>query len=246
MHRDRRPGQDGWISTSFSDDWIVGWRIRAGAAGLVVALSALACSRSQADAGVAMAAVPAPQTASGSAEIGKIAPDFALQDLDGRTAHLADFMGKTVVLEWFNPQCPFVRMSHTKGSLKDAAARHMKDGVVWLGIDSAAPGKQGYDVDAIREGATRFGLTHPILRDTSGTVGRAYGATNTPHMFIIDRAGTLVYAGAIDNSPDAEGASPQGGSLVNYVDAALDDLAAGRPVRVSRTKAYGCGVKYGT
>jgi peroxiredoxin len=210
---------------------------------LAFALSAVSCSRSQ---GVALADGPAPQAPGASAEIGKTAPGFTLQDLDGRSVRLADFRGKTVVLEWFNPQCPFVRMSHTKGSLKDAAARHMKDGVVWLGIDSAASGKQGYDVDTIRGSVKLFGLSHPILRDTSGAVGHLYGATNTPHMFVIDRAGTLVYGGAIDNSPDAEGASPQGGTLVNYVDAALDDMAAGRPVRVSRTKAYGCGVKYGT
>ena len=133
-----------------------------------------------------------------------------------------------------------------KGSLRDAAARHSPSGVVWLGVDSSAPGKQGYEPEAIRAAVTRFGLSHPILRDETGAVGRAYGATNTPHMFVIDKTGTLVYAGAIDNSPDAEGESPQGGSLINYVDAALDDLAAGHPVRVSRTKAYGCGVKYGS
>ena len=91
-----------------------------------------------------------------------------------------------------------------------------------------------------------MGLTHPILRDETGVVGHAYGATNTPHLFVIDRGGTLVYAGAIDNSPDAEGESPQDGPLVNYVDAALADVAAGRPVRTPRTKAYGCGVKYGS
>ncbi len=180
------------------------------------------------------------------ADIGKPAPDFTLKDLDGRDVRLADKRGSVVVLEWFNPSCPFVNKAHTKGSLKDAAARHAPAGVVWLGIDSSAPGKQGYEPDTIRAAAARFGLIHPILRDETGAVGRAYGATNTPHMFVIDKTGTLVYAGAIDNSPDAEGESPQGGSLVNYVDAALDDLAAGRPVRTPRTKAYGCGVKYGS
>lgn len=83
-------------------------------------------------------------------------------------------------------------------------------------------------------------------RDETGAVGHAYGATNTPHLFVVDKGGTLVYAGAIDNSPDAEGESPQGGPLVNYVDAALADLAAGRAVRAPRTKAYGCGAKYGS
>jgi peroxiredoxin len=212
-----------------------------------------ACGRSNAatpppapSASVPPASVPPQAQTATAADIGKPAPDFTLDDLDGHAVHLADKRGSLVVLEWFNPSCPFVNKAHTKGSLKDAAARHVPAGVVWLGIDSSAPGKQGYEPDTIRAAVTRFGLTHPILRDETGAVGRAYGATNTPHMFVIDKTGTLVYAGAIDNSPDAEGESPSGGSLVNYVDAALDDLAAGRPVRTPRTKAYGCGVKYGS
>jgi peroxiredoxin len=184
--------------------------------------------------------------AASPADVGKSAPDFTLKDIDGRAVHLADLRGKVVVLEWFNPECPFVRTSHSKGSLKGTAARHTAEGVAWLGIDSAAPGKQGYGVEAIRDAAQRFGLTHPILRDETGVVGHAYGATNTPHMFVIDKSGSLVYAGAIDNSPDAEGESAPGGILVKYVDAALDDLAAGRAVRMPRTKAYGCSVKYGS
>jgi peroxiredoxin len=194
----------------------------------------------------ASVSLPASPAVTVTAEVGKPAPDFTLNDLEGRPVHLADRRGSIVVLEWFNPQCPFVNKAHTKGSLKDAASRHASAGVVWLGVDSAAPGKQGYELEAIRAGASRFALTHPILRDESGSVGRSYGATNTPHMFVIDKTGTLVYAGAIDNSPDGEGESPQGGALINYVDAALDDLAAGRAVRVPRTKAYGCGVKYGS
>ena len=203
------------------------------------------CARDRSDAPTgAPASVASPAPISMAAVIGKPAPDFTLNDLDGHPVHLADKRGSVVVLEWFNPQCPFVNKAHTKGSLRDAASRHAASGVVWLGIDSAAPGKQGYEPEAIRAAIQRFGLTHPILRDESGTVGRANGATNTPHMFVIDKSGTLVYEGAIDNSPDAEGESPQGGSLVNYVDAALDDLAAGRAVRAPRTQAYGCGVKY--
>jgi peroxiredoxin len=203
------------------------------------------CARDRSDAPTgAAASVASPAPISMAAGIGKLAPDFTLNDLDGHAVHLADKRGSVVVLEWFNPQCPFVNKAHTKGSLRDAASRHAAAGVVWLGIDSAAPGKQGYESEAIRAAIQRFGLAHPILRDESGAVGRAYGATNTPHMFVIDKSGTLVYEGAIDNSPDAEGESPQGGSLVNYVDAALDDLAAGRAVRTPRTQAYGCGVKY--
>jgi peroxiredoxin len=206
-------------------------------------LASCARDRREAPTGApASVAPPAPITV--AAGIGKPAPDFTLNDLDGHSVHLADKRGSVVVLEWFNPQCPFVNKAHIKGSLRDAASRHTAAGVVWLGIDSAAPGKQGYEPEAIRAAIQRFGLGHPILRDESGAVGRAYGATNTPHMFVIDKGGTLIYEGAIDNSPDAEGESPQGGSLVNYVDAALDDLAAGRPVRTPRTQAYGCGVKY--
>jgi peroxiredoxin len=217
--------------------------------------SLVACSRAHPD-GAAVATPPplvssaaslaASPEVSGRAEIGKPAPDFTLNDLDGHPQRLAALRGKTVVLEWFNPQCPFVGKSHTKGSLRTAASRHASDGVVWLAIDSAAPGRQGFDPTAIREGVRRFGLTHPVLRDETGAVGHAYGATNTPHLFVIDKAGTLVYAGAIDNSPDAEGESAPGGVLVNYVDAALEDLAAGRAVRTPRTPAYGCSVKYGS
>ncbi len=211
----------------------------------------IGCSRGRADAHADPPAAPvaaAPLPSAAAADIGAPAPDFALKDVDGHEVRLSALRGKLVVLEWFNPKCPFVNKSHMggKGGLHGTAARHIAEGVVWLGIDSAAPGKQGHDPGEIREGVTRFGLTHPILLDESGAVGRAYGATNTPHMFVVDRNGTLVYGGAVDNSPDGEGDSPQDGTLVNYVDAALADLAAGRPVHVSRTKAYGCGVKYGS
>jgi peroxiredoxin len=217
-----------------------------------VVLTAFACSRSAEPppaASAAQAPLPAPSAApstAGAAQIGEPAPAFALPDLDGNKVKLADFKGKTVVLEWFNPGCPFVNLAHTKGSLRDAAARHAKDGVVWLAINSGAPGKQGHGVEANRAGKQRFSLTHPILLDEGGAVGRAYGAERTPHVFVIDRAGTLVYAGAVDNSPDGEGMSPTGPSLVSYVDQTLAELGAGKPVSVSRTEAYGCTVKYGS
>jgi alkyl hydroperoxide reductase subunit AhpC len=178
--------------------------------------------------------------------IGKPAPDFSLKDLSGKDVKLASYKGKVVVLEWMNPGCPFVQRSHTVGSLVDTARRHIKDGVVWLAINSGAPGKEGADVAKNTEAAKKWSLPHPILRDETGTVGKAYGATNTPNMFVIDKDGKVIYAGAIDNSPDGEGKSPQGGKLVNYVDAALGDLAAGRPVQTAVTKPYGCTVKYGS
>jgi peroxiredoxin len=179
------------------------------------------------------------------AEVGKPAPDFALKDLDGKEVRLSSFKGKTVVLEWFNPGCPFVRASHTKGSLKDTARRETKSGVVWLAVNSGSPGKQGAGVEANRDGAKTFGMDHPILLDESGTVGKIYGATNTPHIMVVDPKGTLVYRGAVDNSPDGEGESPTSGKLVSYVETAIADVAAGRPVATPETKAYGCGVKYG-
>ncbi len=179
-----------------------------------------------------------------AAEVGKPAPDFTLPDLDGKTHRLSDLKGRIVVLEWFNPGCPYVVNSHTRGSLVDAAARRSKDGVVWLAVNSGAPGKQGHGGEVNREAAKTWSMPSPILVDESGAVGKAYGATNTPHMFVIAKDGRLAYKGAIDNSPDGERGAPQGGVLVEYVTAAVEDLAAGRPVRTPETKPYGCSVKY--
>jgi len=179
-------------------------------------------------------------------ELGRPAPDFSLPDLDGKVVRLLDLRGQVVVLEWFNPGCPFVTASHTRGTLVGDAARHTQNGVVWLAVNSAAPGKQGYGVDVNRAAAKQFGMSYPVLLDESGQVGHAYGATNTPGMMVIDRDGRLAYRGAIDNSPDGEGQAPQGGTLVDYVSAAIDDLGAGRPVRYPETKQYGCTVKYGS
>ncbi len=201
---------------------------------------------SAAPAGANSAAKPA--AAAGVAAVGTIAPDFTLKDLDGKDVSLASFKGKTVVLEWFNPGCPFVKSSHGKGSLKGFSEKAMKGGVVWLSINSGAPGKQGHGVEANREGAKTFGVTNPILMDESGTVGKAYGATNTPQMVIVDAKGVVVYKGAVDNSPDGEGESPQpeGAKLVNFVEQALAEIAEGKPVSVPSTKPYGCSVKYGS
>jgi len=183
-------------------------------------------------------------TPGGSVVLGKTAPDFTLKDLDGREVSLTSFRGQVVVLEWFNPGCPYVKASHTKGSLKGEAKKQAGRGVVWLAINSGAHGKQGYELAVNVDAVKTFGLEHPVLRDETGRVGRAYGATNTPHMFVIDKSGTVVYAGAIDNSPDGEGESPTGGTLINYVSTALEDLAAGRPIKNPASKAYGCSVKY--
>jgi peroxiredoxin len=231
------------------------WMSVRSVAGAVLVVALASCSRERANdaspqsttssqgstpAAALMANPPAP----GSAKVGKTAPDFTLKDLDGNVVSLASYHGKVVVLEWFNPGCPFVKASHTKGSLKGTAKKHSAEGVVWLAINSSAPGKQGADAAANVEAKKAYGIEHPILRDETGVVGRAYGATNTPNMFVIDKNGVLVYAGAIDNSPDGEGEAPKGGTLVNYVDAALEDLNAGRSVKTPTTQPYGCSVKY--
>jgi peroxiredoxin len=182
--------------------------------------------------------------AAGPAALGAPAPDFELTDLDGKSMRLSSFRGKRVVLEWFNPGCPFVKAAHTKGSLKDFPKKAIAEGATWLAINSGGSGKQGFGVEANKQGKTTFAIEYPILLDPEGKVGKLYGATNTPHMFVIDEKGNLVYRGAIDNSPDGEGDSPEDGKLVNWVGAALADLAAGRAVQKSETKAYGCSVKY--
>jgi peroxiredoxin len=187
-----------------------------------------------------------PKPSVAKAAVGLPAPDFTLPDLDGHAVTLSSFKGKTVVLEWFNPGCPFVRNAHTVGSLKGAPARALSQGVVWLAINSAAPGRQGSDVDMNRKRAVEYAMGYPILLDPDGRVGHAYGATNTPYMYVVNAQGTLIYRGAIDNSPDGEGESPTGGKLVNYVDEALDAVKANQPVKVPETKAYGCSVKYGS
>jgi peroxiredoxin len=158
---------------------------------------------------------------------------------------LSDFAGKIVVLEWFNPECPFVRASHEKGSLKGLAQKyHGKDDVVWLAINSGGQGRQGYGVEKNSKAVRAYSLPHPVLLDTTGSVGKAYGATNTPHMFIVDKLGKLAYRGAIDNSPDGEGEAAPNDQLVNYVSEALSELLQGKPVSQPQTKAYGCSVKY--
>src|SRR5690606_13798787 len=131
------------------------------------------------------------------AVLGAEAPDFELTSLDGEKVKLSDYRGKTVVLEWFNPQCPFVKQSHTEGTLKGMAKRYRDDGVVWLAINSNKAGSQGASVEAMKEGRESFGIDYPILLDPDGTVGKAYGAKHTPHMYVIHPDGRLVYRGAL-------------------------------------------------
>lgn len=156
-----------------------------------------------------------------------------------------------MVLEWFNPDCPFVKYAHGQGELESMAKQLMGDSLVWLSINSGAPGKQGHGAERNREAKDEYAMQNPILLDESGAVGRAYGAEKTPHMYVIDAQATLIYRGAIDNAPfgkvDPERArlpTSKQDELVNYVRAALEDMQAERAVRLPETPAYGCSVKY--
>lgn len=184
-----------------------------------------------------------PATVEGPA-LGKAAPNFTAIDSHGKTHTLADYKGKTVVLEWTNHECPFVRKHYDANAMqtlqKDATAK----GVVWLTVVSSAKDKQGYtDADEANRVIDRE-KSHETARllDADGVVGKAYNASTTPHMFVIDANGTLVYAGGIDDQPSASAASLNGAK--NYVKDALADLSAGNAVQVASSKPYGCGVKY--
>jgi peroxiredoxin len=176
-----------------------------------------------------------------TAELGKTAPDFTLPALDGSSVSLAALRGKTVVLEWFNPGCPYVKQAHGAGGKLATLASEQPDNVVWLAINSGAPGKQGHGKDTNLAAAKEWSMKHPILLDESGAVGKAYGAMTTPHVYVIDAKGTLVYRGGLDNAPLGK---LEGTSYQNHLSAALADLQAGKPVAVPETKPYGCSVKY--
>jgi len=175
-------------------------------------------------------------TTRGAATVGQAAPEFVVKDQDGREVDLAKLRGKVVVLEWTNPDCPFVQRHYRAKTMSTLADRFKNRDVVWLAVNST-----NY-MDAAKDRAWRAeqGFSYPVLDDRVGSVGGAYGAKTTPHMFVIDKTGTVVYQGAIDD--DAAGANE--GSARNYVAEALDDVTGGRPVRVAETKPYGCSVKY--
>jgi AhpC/TSA family len=180
-----------------------------------------------------------------AAEVGAPAPDFTLTDLGGAVHRLSDYRGKIVILEWVNPDCPIVHKHYNlSGNIPRPQRKYTAEGVIWLSINSAAPGNEGdYDAPAIKAWMQRVHWAGTdYFRDPTGTVGHRYGAKTTPHFFIIDRAGTLVYAGGIDSIPSADPADIA--RATNYVDAAMADLDAGRPVAIANTRPYGCSVKY--
>ena len=176
--------------------------------------------------------------------VGEPAPDFEGVDTQGVTHRLADYRGKTVVLEWTNHDCPYVRKHYGAGNMQEQQREAAAQGVVWLSIISSAPGKQGHVSAAQADELTRSRKAAPqeVILDPDGTIGRAYGAKTTPHMYIIDPAGRLVYMGGIDENSSANAEDiPE---ARQHVRVALQELAAGKPVSEPVTQPYGCSVKY--
>jgi peroxiredoxin len=178
------------------------------------------------------------------AELNKKAPDFTLTDSNGDTHSLSDFAGKTIVLEWINYGCPFVVKHYDSDNMQNLQKKHTENGVVWLAICSSAEGKQGHmKPEEINKKSSEMkaGYTAYLI-DESGEVGKMYGAKVTPHMYIIDSSGNLVYAGGIDDKASTDQSDIEG--AVNYVDKALKELLNGRNVTTQTSKPYGCSVKY--
>jgi peroxiredoxin len=176
--------------------------------------------------------------------VGSAAPDFSLPDAKGKPHSLSDYKGKYVVLEWFNPECPFVKKHYGGGNMQKLQEQYTGKGVVWLTIDSNAPGTEGNLSPEQAEKVASAWKTKQtaLLLDPEGKAGRAYGAKNTPNMVIINPKGKIVYEGAIDSK-----ATPNPGDIpssTNYVKVALDESLSGKPVSNPTTKPYGCSVKY--
>jgi hypothetical protein len=193
---------------------------------------------------LAAASLAAAAPARAQAVVGKPAPAFTLKDASGTPRALAEFSGRTVVLEWWNPDCPFVGKHYGSGNMQRLQKEWTGKGVVWLTVNSSGAGHQGH-VDGAKAAElmrTRGGSATAVLLDPDGVVGRAYGARTTPHMFVIDAKGTLAYEGAIDDRPSTDQADVA--AARSYVGEALAAVTAGRPVPTATTTPYGCGVKY--
>lgn len=190
-----------------------------------------------------VAACTAANTATATPPVGTPAPPFTAVDSNGKKHSLSDFKGKFVVLEWVNFDCPFVVRHYKSGNMQALQRKYTAKGVVWLSINSSAPGKQGHfspaEINAkIKE---RNAAPTAYLIDADGAIGKAYGAKTTPHMYVIDPQGNLIYQGAIDDSASTDVNEK---AKVNYVEAALEAAMAGKPVAIAMTKPYGCSVKY--
>lgn len=177
-------------------------------------------------------------------QLGKAAPAFTLKDISENTHALEAFKGSYVVLEWTNYDCPFVKKHYETGNMPGLQKKLTDEGVVWLTICSSAPGKQGnFTKDEwIKRMEAVKAAPKAVLLDNDGSVGRSYGAKNTPHLFVLNPEGVVIYAGAIDNQPGVDRTILS--KAVNYVTQALSEAKAGKPISVPETKAYGCSVKY--
>lgn len=178
------------------------------------------------------------------ATVGKAAPEFSLADISGKSHKLSDYKGKYVVLEWTNPDCPFVRKHYSSGNMQKLQAAWAEKEVVWLTICSSAQGKQGYyEADELKKKTKeeKFSATAYLI-DAAGTVGHLYQARTTPHMYVIDPAGILIYTGAIDDKPSTKTADVDGAT--NYVQACLTSAMNGKEVATTATTPYGCSIKY--
>ena len=176
--------------------------------------------------------------------VGETAPDFSLADIDGQTRALSEFKGKYVVLEWTNPDCPFVKKYYDAGHMQNLQKTYTAQGIVWLSVNSSAEGKQGhYSADEWKKirADQAIGST-AILLDPDGKAGRAYGAKTTPHLYVVDPTGNLIYQGAIDSLASTD--TSDIAKATNYVVQALDEALSGKPVSEPVTKPYGCSVKY--
>jgi len=181
-----------------------------------------------------------------TAEVGKAAPDFTLTDINGQKHSLSDFKGKTVVLEWVNPECPFVVKHYdNSGNMPKTQKAATGDGVVWLQINSGHPGAQGdFDAAKVKAWQQKNGVASTAyFRDQDGQVGKLYDARTTPHMYIVDPSGTLAYAGGIDSIRSSKASDIA--QATNYVTEALADLKSGKAIRNAKSQPYGCSVKYG-
>jgi peroxiredoxin len=193
---------------------------------------------------VALWSLPAPAAA--VAVVGQPAPAFTATDVGGRQVSLADFKGRHVVLEWVNPGCPDVRKHYGARNMQATQQSAVgAGGVAWLAVNSTTPDHGDYlsPPQMARWMQEQGGAPTATLMDEDGSVGRAYGARTTPHLFVVDPRGTLVYAGAIDDRPSANPADIA--SATNHVKTALAQSRAGQPVNPATTRAYGCSVKYG-
>ncbi len=189
---------------------------------------------------VALAAMPA----AAEQTTGRPAGNFRLMDADGKAVTLSQFKGRPVVLEWNNPGCPFVQKHYDSGNMQAAQAKAKAMGAAWLTINSGAPGKQGHMTGAEAKAFLAAQKAQPTayLLDPQGRVGKGYGAKTTPHMYLIDASGKLVYQGGIDDKPTANKADIPGAR--NHLLAALGEVKAGKKVSVPEARPYGCSVKY--